>query len=119
MYLRRTTRSYKGRTYANYQLVESVRTPSGPRQRTICSLGDLGPASAEEWLKRARQLEYALSGQDDLLDNRDGLDSFVDQIRDRARALRARQQAPRPAKGGYIAVDPSRVSTEHHREAGP
>ena len=33
--LRRTTRSHKGRTYVNYQLVASVRTPNDPRQKTI------------------------------------------------------------------------------------
>jgi transposase len=123
MYLRRTTRSYKGRTYTNYQLVESVRTPDGPRQRTICSLGDLGPGSAEEWLKRARQLEHALLGQADLIDSTDGgLESFVDHVRNRrnARAARPVRQAPRfAANHEHITVDPRRVSTEHHREAGP
>jgi transposase len=118
MYLRCTTRSYKGRTYTNYQLVESVRTPSGPRQRTICSLGDLGPAPAEEWLKRARQLEQALRGQDDLIDS-DGLEHFVDHVH-RRRDGRA-SRPPRQAATGdnHIMVDPHRVSTEQHREAGP
>src|SRR5215831_6735021 len=111
MYLRRTTRSYKGTTYTNYQLVESVRTPSGPRQRTICSLGDLGPASAEEWFKRARHLEQALLGQYDLIDS-DSLDRFVDHVRSR-REVRA-SRPPRQAATGdrHIAVDPHRVSTE-------
>lgn len=118
MYLRRSTRSYQGRTYTNYQLVEAVRTPSGPRQRTICSLGDLRPASAEEWLKRARHLEQALLGQDDLIDS-DSLQRFVDHVRSR-RDVRA-SRPPRQAAIGdrHIALDPHRVSTEQHREAGP
>ena len=53
MYIRKSTRSYKGRTYTNYLLVESVHTPKGPRQNTICSLGDLSPRPREEWLKLA------------------------------------------------------------------
>ena len=33
MYIRKSTRKYKGKTYTNYLLVESVQTPEGPRQR--------------------------------------------------------------------------------------
>src|SRR5271165_1053990 len=68
MYIRKSSRSYKGRTYTNYLLVESVHTPKGPRQRTVCSLGDLSPRPREEWLKLARKIEDALIGQSDLLD---------------------------------------------------
>jgi hypothetical protein len=38
MNIRKSIRSYHGRTYTNYVLVESVHTPKGPRQKTICSL---------------------------------------------------------------------------------
>ncbi len=53
MYIRKATRRYKDKTYTNYVLVESVRTPKGPRQKTICSLGDLAPRPREAWLKLA------------------------------------------------------------------
>ena len=43
MFIRQTRRSVQGRTYTNYLLVESVRTPKGPRQKVVCSLGDLSP----------------------------------------------------------------------------
>lgn len=123
MFLRRSTRSYKGKTYTNYQLVEAVRTPNGPRQRTICSLGNLGPGSAEEWLQRARQLEHALLGQGELLDSGgEGLNNFVQHLRNRRdlRAARsARRALPLTTSDAPIAVDPHRVSTELHREAGP
>ena len=66
MYLRRTTRKYKDKTYTNHLLVESVHTPKGPRQRTVCSLGDLKPRSRAEWLKLAHKVELALVGQGDL-----------------------------------------------------
>ena len=68
MYIRKSIRSYNGRTYVNYVLVESVHTAKGPRQKTICSLGDLGARSREEWLKLAGRIEDALVGQGDLLD---------------------------------------------------
>src|SRR6266404_2869930 len=54
MYIRKTTRSYKGATYTNHLLVESVHTAKGPRQKTICSLGDLSPRPRQEWVEPAR-----------------------------------------------------------------
>ena len=33
MYVRKTSRRYKDKTYTNYLLVESVHTPKGPRQK--------------------------------------------------------------------------------------
>jgi len=63
MYIRTTTRKYKGKTYTNYLLVESLHTPKGPRQKVVCSLGDLKPRPKEEWLKLARKVEAKLSGK--------------------------------------------------------
>ncbi len=54
MYVRQTTRRYKDKTYTNYLLVEAIHTPKGPRQKVICSLGDLSPRPSEEWLRLAR-----------------------------------------------------------------
>jgi transposase len=127
MYIRESRRLYKGKTYTNYVLVESVMTPKGPRQKTICSLGDLGPRPREEWLKLARKIEDALVGQSDLLDAGEG--EVADLVRrvqarrttdERASAGPAlRSSPPRQSRGALIEVDPSRVTTEQHREAGP
>ena len=124
MYIRRSTRTYKGKTYTTYVLVESVLTPKGPRQRTVCSLGDLKPRPHKEWLALARKLENALAGQADLLQPADpALNRFAEKARSRkpAPALGESDGTPSPSghQGEYIAVDPHRVTTEHHREAGP
>ena len=63
MYIRKSSRVYKGKTYTNHLLVESVQTPKGPRQRAICSLGSLAPAPQEEWLALAHKLQSSLQGQ--------------------------------------------------------
>jgi hypothetical protein len=63
MYIRKTKRVYKGKVYTNHLLVESVLTPKGPRQRTVCSLGRLEPAPGEQWLALAHKMEAALQGQ--------------------------------------------------------
>jgi hypothetical protein len=67
MYIRKSSRTTKGKTYFNYVLVESVLTPKGPRQKVICSLGDLRPRPQADWLALAHKLTSALSGQADLL----------------------------------------------------
>src|ERR1035438_9244965 len=66
MYIRKASRTVHGKTYFNYLLVESHLTPKGPRQKVICSLGDLSPRPKEQWLELARKLENALTGQSDL-----------------------------------------------------
>jgi transposase len=66
MYIRKASRVYKGKTYFNYLLVESVLTPDGPRQKVVCSLGDLSPRPRHEWLALAHRLESALSRQEEL-----------------------------------------------------
>src|ERR1700739_3691041 len=62
MYIRKSTRTYKGKTYTNLLLIESVQTAKGPRKRAICSLGSLEPAPAEDWLALAHKLQSALEG---------------------------------------------------------
>jgi transposase len=125
MYIRKSIRTYKGKTYTNYVLVESIVTPNGPRQKTICSLGDLSPRPREQWLELALEIEDALVGQDNLVGSDD---NEVAEIVSRVRARRTKEahpqaepsaSLPRTRGGALIKVDPSRVTTEQHREAGP
>src|SRR5213592_57543 len=111
MYIRKSIRTYKGKTYTNYLLVESVQTPDGPRQRTICSLGSLEPAPAEDWLALAHKLESALQGQESLPDS----PPEIEQHSQKARNGKKRA-AP---SASAIAVDPDRITMEEAREAGP
>ena len=63
MFIRKTVKRYKYQTYTSYLLVESVSTPQGPRQRMICSLGDLSPGPREKWMGLANRIEAALQEQ--------------------------------------------------------
>src|ERR1022692_4528830 len=84
MYVRKTSRRYKDRIYTNYLLVESIHTPNGPRQKVICSLGDLSPRPAEDWLRLARKVEDALVGQVNLFSGHDPeVDEIVRQVKER------------------------------------
>jgi transposase len=123
MYVRKTTRRYKNKTYTNYLLVESVFTPKGPRQRVVCSLGDLSPRPATDWLELARKVEDALVGHINLFSDPD---PEVEQIVQRVRDRRARS-SPQPAETSIepapntdlVAVHTDRVSAAEHRSAGP
>lgn len=114
MYLRKSIRKYKDITYSNYLLVESVHTPKGPRQRTICSLGNLEPAPAEDWLALAHRLESALQGQLSL----EPSDPKLEALLQRARAGRKRK-ATQAKQGAAVTVDTERIEFEEVRLAGP
>jgi transposase len=121
MYIRKTEKTVKGRTYTNHLLVESVATAKGPRQRTVCSLGDLSPRPASEWLKLACKVEEALAGQADFLETPDGeVEAIVAKVR-------ARKGGPEPAvekqptatgHEDLVAIHTDRVDKEDEREAG-
>lgn len=115
MYIRRSTRKYKGKTYTNYLLVESVHTPKGPRQRTVCSLGNLAPAPVEEWRALAHRLESALGCQLPL----DGSDAKFNAVLESARRRGRKRRVSAPAAGALVKVDSDRVEVEKVREAGP
>jgi transposase len=123
MYVRQTTRRYKDKTYTNYLLVESIHTPKGPRQKVICSLGDLSPRPAEEWLRLARKVEDALVGQANLFSQPDPeVEQIVRQVRQRqARAADQDSRAAPPAHSDsdLIAVHADRITMTDLRSAGP
>ena len=51
MFLRPNHRSKDGKDHAYWSLVETVRTPEGPRQKAICYLGELNGSAQARWLK--------------------------------------------------------------------
>ncbi|MFN0169091.1 MAG: IS1634 family transposase [Bryobacteraceae bacterium] len=51
MFLRPHRRSKDGKSHQYWSLVETVRTPDGPRQRTLCYLGELNGSAQSRWLK--------------------------------------------------------------------
>lgn len=113
MYIRKTSRTYKGKEYTNYLLVESVQTPKGPRQRTICSLGKLAPGPPEQWLALAYKLESALRGQLTL----EAPDEKTKTLLERARRGRGRAKSKPGTE--LLTVDVEGIELEDAREAGP
>jgi hypothetical protein len=100
-----------------------VRTPDGPRQKTVCSLGNLDPRPRKEWIKLARRVEEVLSGQGDLLNKPC---SRVQEIVEKVKAYRAkrekenRQETNRGAdQEEAVVIKVNEVQTIDHCEAGP
>ncbi len=51
MFLRPNHRGKDGKDHTYWSLVETVRTPDGPRQKTVCYLGELNSSSQARWLR--------------------------------------------------------------------
>jgi transposase len=116
MYIRKSTRTYKGKTYTNHLLVESVQTAKGPRQRTICSLGSLEPAPAEDWLGLAHKLHAALEGQESLSGSSTEIRAWVEKARNKKKSTVRSDEDP---SRSTVTIEPDKVQVEQAREAGP
>lgn len=116
MYIRKTTKTYKGKSYDNYLLVESVSTPKGPRQKILCSLGSLAPAPREQWLHLAHRVQASLAGQLPLTTAEAAVETVVEKGR---RGRKRRSAVPADPADVLVSVDTERVSVEAAREAGP
>src|SRR5215470_6390900 len=51
MFLRPNRRSKDDKEHTYWSLVETVRTPDGPRQKTLCYVGELNGSAQARWLK--------------------------------------------------------------------
>ena len=122
MYIRKTVRRYKDKTYVNYLLVESVLTEKGPRQNVICSLGDLSPKPPEEWLALARKLKDALTGQMSFPGFAEDDPELQRLVRESPAQPPPDRDSPRtesaPTSGNLISVHTDHVTYENPRPAG-
>jgi transposase len=112
VFIKRTTKRLKGKTYFNHLLVESVATEKGPRHRVVCSLGSLEPAPPKEWRALARRMEEALDEQQALF-----IDKPLAALPEPGReGLRARRPRVGADSGEF---DLEGLEFEQCREAGP
>jgi transposase len=112
LFIKRTKRTLRGKTYTNHLLVESVATERGPRHRVVCSLGSLGPAPKAQWLKLAHHLQESLGGQESLLEQ-----SAEEQALVQKATLALKSKRERKA-GQNIDLDLEQVEVEEARQAG-
>lgn len=76
MFIRETIKSKKGKKYIQHQLVESIRTPNGPRQRLVLNLGFLD-LTRNKWKELANTIECELHGQKRLFPEDPEIEKFA------------------------------------------
>lgn len=90
MFLRRHKRTKDGKRHTYWSLVETVRTPDGPRQRRLCYLGELNATTQARWVKtvevfnqqgESRQLKLFPSDFEAPADDTAVARVFIDQVR--------------------------------------
>ena len=62
MFIREKTKTVKGKKYVQHQLIESIRTPAGPRQRLVLNLGLLD-LHQDQWKELANTIECEIHKQ--------------------------------------------------------
>lgn len=115
MFIKRNSRTINGRKYHHYLLVESMRTEKGPRQKVICSLGNLNPGPPEKWRELAKKLERALSGQLTFEEQDESLRKLISKVEN------AKNESNEMADqdSDVVPVKTNEVQCEDAREAGP
>jgi transposase len=115
MFIKRSSRTINGRQYHHYLLVESVRTEKGPRQKVICSLGNMQPGPPEKWKELARKLDRALSGQLLIEEQDESLQELVAHVE----SAKSKTAAESDCEPTVLPVKINEVKNEDAREAGP
>ena len=105
MFIReKTKKANGGKNYTQHQLIESIRTPSGPRQQIVLNLGQLS-LPEEKWKALANCIEGFLANQKTLFPQDPEIEAkarhYASQIR-QERLDRAQERiAGGESAGGY------------------
>lgn len=122
MFIRETVKSKKGKKYVQHQLVESVRTPNGPRQRLVLNLGFL-ELPQDQWKELANAIESELHGEKRLFSSNSEIEKlavhYAKVIVKERLSQESEQIAPQPNEEAiYETVDINSVSTSDSRTIG-
>lgn len=115
-----TTNKKTQKKYVKHVLVESVRTPKGPRQKTVMPLGCL-ELPKRKWKALAACLERKLSGQNSLFAEEPAIEEIALRAIDLYKVVEQKQAEKDVRQEGQQlkTVDLNSVSTSHHRSLGP
>ncbi len=104
--------------YFFYQLVESIRTERGPRQRLLLNIGSKLDLSKEEKKLLANRIEEIITGITSLFSYSEQIESLANRF---AKALLKKQSQisePKPQEKEYHAVDINTIKNENPRTIG-
>lgn len=123
MFIRETAKSQKGKKYVQHQLVESIRTPNGPRQRLLLNLGFLD-LQRDQWKELANTIESELCGEQSLFPVNPEVEKLARHyagviIKERLNKESEKiEQEPDTEESEYETVDINSVSTSDARTIG-
>lgn len=106
------------KTYTYHRLMESVRTPKGPRQRLIMSLGTLGIPKSE-WPVLAERIQDFLTHQTIIPYGSTEVDHLALRYAQRVRHKQLRQSARAIPRGQTKQIYIEESATEEIRQLGP
>jgi len=123
MFIREAVKSKKGKKYVQHQLVESIRTPNGPRQSLLLNLGFLD-FPKDQWKELANTIESELHGQQSLFSTNPEIEKLAKHyarviIRERLNKESEKIEKKHDEKeSDYETVDINSVSTSDSRTIG-
>lgn len=122
MFIRETKKSRKGKAYIQHQLVESVRTPSGPRQRLVLNLGVL-ELEKDKWKTLANTIEMELHGEKRLFLEDPEIENLAQHyaqiiVKDKLARNQSAQPDNKPEPAIYERVDINSLRTSDCRTIG-
>ena len=120
MFIRSTSKSVKGKIYAQQQLMASIRTPSGPRQQLILNLGKL-TVPKNQFKILANRIEEIISNQDNLFSCRDDIDALARHFADQIIQKNLKPLSPKPTpkfQPDYIHVNLNSLMHSQARSLG-
>ena len=123
MFIRETKKSRKGKQYIQHQLVESVRTPNGPRQRLVLNLGVL-EIDKDKWKALANTIEMELHGEMPMFPAEREVAELAQHyaqiiINERLAKEKSAEPENKPEPPIYERVDISSLKTSDSRTIGP
>lgn len=122
MYIRETVTKNKktNKKYSKHQLIESIRTEKGPRQRIVMELGTLALPKSQ-WRKLAALLEARLAGQLSLFEDDGELSGSADHAMEHYDFLQTKQEEKtvRKDQRELVNIDMNSVETSVSRSLGP
>jgi len=78
MYIRKKPRNKQNKTYYQYQLIKSVRTPDGPRQRVLLNLGSNLDIEDDKLLQLSDLIEDKIKGKIKLFNAETELEKYAE-----------------------------------------
>lgn len=120
MFIRSVTKSVKNKSYIQHQLIESIRTCAGPRQRLVLNLGKID-IPKDQFKALANRIEEIITHQQNLFPCPDDVEAlarhFADQIIQKRLHSSTLSSAPKPQKD-YANLDLNSLAHSQARSLG-